>query len=246
KMHEGCSMIFLSIFFCSLLSSASFLEDTGREIASPVTTKAKYYLLGGSLLTVLLTLDAVEDSLGHDVQNDTVEDKPLGDLSTIGDWAGQLVPNVIYVGTMYGFYYFTENLNYRSKSIHMLKSTTYTVLTTTLLKALIREPRPAEGNKNVDSFPSGHTASAFAFAAVIGTEHEWYWGTAAYALATFVGFSRINDNAHRLHDVVGGAVIGLTYGLSLHYLYNDESSEIAKVYLSPLKDGLILGYRTEF
>lgn len=239
-------MIFLSLLFYSLIGEASFWKDTGREIASPVTTKAKYYLLGGTLLTAFLTIDAIEDGLGHDIQDETVEDKPLGSLSAVGDVAGQLVPNVLYIGTMYGFYYFTESLNYRSKSIHMLKSTTYTVLTTTLLKAIIHEPRPAVGNKNIDSFPSGHTASAFAFASVVGTEHEWYWGAAAYTLASFVALSRINDNAHRLHDVVGGAVIGLTYGLSLHYLYKDESSEIAKVYLSPLKDGLIVGYRTEF
>lgn len=239
-------MIFLSLLFSSLMSEASFWEDTGREMASPVTTKAKYYLLSGTLLTAFLTIDSIEDGLGHDVQNETVEDKPLGSFSPIGDVAGQLVPNAIYIGTMYGFYYFTDNLNYRSKSVHMLKSTTYTVLTTTLLKAIIREPRPAAGNNNRDSFPSGHTASAFAFASVVGTEHEWYWGTAAYTLAGFVAWSRINDNAHRLHDVVGGAVVGLTWGLSIHYLYKDESSEIAKVFLSPLKDGLILGYRTEF
>ena len=240
-------MIFLSLLFSSFLGEASFWEDTGREIASPVTTKAKYYLLGGSLLTVFLTIDATEDGpLGHGLQNETVEDKPLGSLSTVGNVAGQLVPNVLYIGTMYGFYYFTENLNYRSKSIHMLKSTTYTVLTTTILKAVVREPRPAAGNNNRDSFPSGHTASAFAFASVVGTEHEWYWGVAGYTLASLVGFSRINDNAHRLQDVAGGAVVGLTYGLSLHYLYKDESSEIAKMYLGPLKDGLIVGYRTEF
>jgi hypothetical protein len=223
---------------------ASFFEDVGKEIASPVTTKAKYYLLGGSLLTGLLTVDGIEDNLGHDVQKDTVEDKPLGKFSKLGDMAGQMIPNAIYVASMYGLYYYTEDLEYKSKSVHMFKSTAYTVLTTTLLKIVIREPRPDSNNR--ESFPSGHTASAFAFASVIGTEHEWYWGAAAYTMAGFVAWSRINDNAHRLHDVVGGAVIGLSYGLSIHYLYKDENSEIAKVYLAPLHDGLLVGYRTDF
>lgn len=237
-------MIFLFSFFTALTCQATMLEDFGRELASPVTTKAKYYLLGGSLLTVFLTIDSVEDGLGHDLQDETVEDKPLGSMSGLGDLAGQMIPNAIYVGAMYGLYYYTDRLEYRSKSIHMLKSTAYTALVTTVMKAIVREPRPDSDNR--DSFPSGHTASAFAFAAVVGTEHEWYWGAAAYTMASFVALSRINDNAHRLHDVVGGAVVGLSYGLSMHYLYKDEKSEIAKVYLAPQRDGFIVGYRTDF
>lgn len=228
------------------LCNAGFWTQTGKELTSPVTTDAKYYLLGGSLLTAVLTMDSVEDGLGHDMQDETVEDKPLGSMSAYGDLAGQMIPNAIYIVSMYGVYYFTDDDSAKSKSIHMLKSTIYTGLTTSILKAAIHEPRPEETNTHRDSFPSGHTASAFAFASVIGTEHEWYWGAAAYTMAGFVALSRINDNAHRLHDVVGGAVIGLTYGLSLHYLYKDEKSPIAKFYIAPLYDGLLVGYRTSF
>ncbi len=237
------------IYLLMLLTSfghAGFWTQTGKEIVSPVTTDAKYYLLSGSLLTAFLTIDSVEDGLGHDVQDETVENKPLGSMSTFGDLAGQMIPNAAYILSMYGVYYFTDDVSSKSKSIHMLKSTIYTGLTTSILKAAIREPRPEATNQHRDSFPSGHTASAFAFASVVGTEHEWYWGAAAYTLAGFVALSRINDNAHRLHDVVGGAVVGLSYGLSLHYLYKDEKSEIAKVYVAPLQDGVIVGYRTTF
>jgi hypothetical protein len=234
----------LFLLFFSFYSNASLIEDFGKELVSPVTTDAKYYLLGGSLLTAVLALDSVEDTLGHEIQDDTVEDKPLGSFSKLGDLAGQMIPNAMYVGALYGMYYFTDYVGYKDKSLHMLKSTAYTALTTTVLKKIVREPRPNSNNR--ESFPSGHTASAFAFASVIGTEHEWYWGAAAYTMAGFVALSRINDNAHRLHDVVGGAVIGLSYGLSLHYLYKDENSEIAKVYLAPYSNGLLVGYRTDF
>lgn len=237
-------MNFLLLFFASFSCEAGFWGDVGREFASPVTTNAKYYLLGGAALTGLTALDSVEDGLGHDIQDETVEDKPLGSFSNVGDLAGQMIPNAIYIASMYGMYYFSDNLSYRRKSIHMLKSTVYAGLTTTVLKAAIREPRPDSNGR--DSFPSGHTTSAFAFAAVVGTEHEWYWGVAAYSMAGLVAWSRINDNAHRLHDVLGGATIGLSYGLSLHYLYKDEKSEIAKMYLAPWSDGLIVGYRTDF
>ena len=67
------------------------------------------------------------------------------------------------------------------------------------------------------SFPSGHATTAFAFAGVIAAEHGWVYGTPAMLLAAFVGYSRINDNQHRTHDVIAGATIGLTsaYGIYL-------------------------------
>ncbi|MCC6138092.1 MAG: hypothetical protein IT287_05635, partial [Bdellovibrionaceae bacterium] len=135
-------MTTLLALLVSFSSNAGTLSDIGREIASPVTTEAKYYLLGGSLLTGILVIDGIEDSLGHDIQNDTVEDKPLGKFSQLGDFAGQMIPNAIYAATLYGLSNYYDNPDYHKKSIHMLKSTAYTALATTVIKAIAREPRP--------------------------------------------------------------------------------------------------------
>ncbi len=229
------------IFLTSINVQAGFWEDTWREIASPVTTPAKYYLLGGSALTGILVIDSVEDSLGHDIQNETVEDKPLGSFSPVGDIGGQMVPNALYIGGMYAMYYFTDEEIYKSRTLHMFKSTLYSAVSATIIKAIAREPRPDTDNR--DSFPSGHTTTAFAFAAVVGTEHEWYWGVPAYGLAGLVAWSRINDNKHRLHDVVGGAVLGLTYGLSLHYLYKKKDQNVT---LLPYGNGVAVQYTVDF
>lgn len=240
--------ISLSIALFLLLPSSShagFWGTAWEDFSSPVTTQARYYLLGGSALTAALTIDAFEDTVGHDVQNETTDNRPLGDASHFGDLAGQMIPNAIYAGTMYGFYYFNDDLVAHKKSLHMIKSTVYSGLVSNFLKKVIREPRPNNSTSR-ESFPSGHTTTAFAFASVIGTEHEWYWGVAAYTMATFVAYSRINDNAHRLHDVVGGAVLGLSYGLSIHYLYKDEKSEVAKISVMPFADGAMVGYQTTF
>lgn len=237
---------FFVVVLLSFQSSyAGFWGTAWKEFTSPVTTEAKYYLLGGSALTGLLVIDGVEDSLGTDVQDETVENKPLGSFSQAGDLAGQMIPNAIYIGVTYGIYLYSDEELQKKRSLHMLKSTLYSGLVANFLKKTVREPRPNSSNSR-ESFPSGHTTTAFAFASVIGTEHEWYWGVAAYTMASFVAYSRINDNDHRLHDVVGGAVLGLSYGLSLHYLYKDEKSEITKFFLNPFSDGLMLGYRTEF
>ncbi len=243
-MSERVELKLLILLFVtfSTHAQASLFSQLRQDLASPFTTEAKYYLLSGTALTLILTFDGVEDNLGHNIQNEAIDDKPLGRFSVWGDLAGQMLPNALYLSTLYGLYLFTDNLEHRKKSILMLKATAYTGLMTTIIKAIVREPRPNSNNR--DSFPSGHTASAFAFASVIGTQHEWYWGVAAYSMAGFVAMSRINDNAHRLHDVVGGATLGLAYGLGLSYLNVKKSSALQKVYLSPSEDGVFIGYRT--
>jgi membrane-associated phospholipid phosphatase len=61
------------------------------------------------------------------------------------------------------------------------------------------------------SFPSGHTASGFAFANAVGQTLP----TAAAPLrllASVVGYSRVHTGVHYAGDVVMGAVIGATIG----------------------------------
>ena len=112
---------------------------------------------------------------------------------------------------------------YLGRSVLMVKSTLYSVFLTSALKYTVREPRPSNGNER-NSFPSGHSTTAFAFASVVGAEHEWYWGALAYSLAGLVAFSRMNDNRHYIHDVVAGATIGMSYGLGLYFRKSNNSS----------------------
>jgi hypothetical protein len=59
------------------------------------------------------------------------------------------------------------------------------------------------------SFPSGHTASAFATATVLQRYYGWKVGIPAFALAGYVGGSRLSENRHYLSDVLFGASIGI-------------------------------------
>jgi membrane-associated phospholipid phosphatase len=57
------------------------------------------------------------------------------------------------------------------------------------------------------SFPSGHAASGFAFAAAVGRDQPWL-GLVLRFLAAAVAYSRVHTGVHYPGDVVAGAVIG--------------------------------------
>jgi membrane-associated phospholipid phosphatase len=72
------------------------------------------------------------------------------------------------------------------------------------------------------SFPSGHTTTAFAFASTVTRETQfwwphaaWYVGTVFYGGASLVGMSRIYNNQHWASDVMAGAAIGTIVGLKV-------------------------------
>ena len=62
------------------------------------------------------------------------------------------------------------------------------------------------------SFPSGHSAAAFAVATVFAqrySKHRWV-PFAAYGVAGLVGFSRMSSNSHFLSDVGFGSMLGFS------------------------------------
>jgi undecaprenyl-diphosphatase len=62
-----------------------------------------------------------------------------------------------------------------------------------------------------DSFPSGHTASAFAFATAAGQRIPALW-LPLRGLALLVGYSRIHTGVHYPGDVMAGAAVGSACG----------------------------------
>jgi len=72
------------------------------------------------------------------------------------------------------------------------------------------------------SFPSGHAASGFAFAAAIGRDQPWL-GLALRFLAAAVGYSRVHTGVHYPGDVVVGALIGEGTGQAVAGLMDRRS-----------------------
>lgn len=88
-------------------------------------------------------------------------------------------------------------------------------------KYSVRQLRPDNSTRN--SFPSGHTATAFAAATMLHKEYgessPWY-SIAGYTAAAATGISRILNNRHWISDVIAGAGIGII-SMELGYFIGD-------------------------
>ncbi|MGB5665564.1 MAG: phosphatase PAP2 family protein [Maribacter sp.] len=119
-----------------------------------------------------------------------------------------------------------------------------TLAVTYSLKYLTKKERPEERN-HFDSFPSGHTSSAFSGASFIQRRYGWKYGTPAYILATLVAVSRTEapDGYHDGWDILAGAAIGIssTYLFTKPYL-----KEHVDIGFSTRKNSYVLSFTYKF
>ncbi len=100
--------------------------------------------------------------------------------------------------------------NFKDRTI--ILGTAYLIMggTVNILKNTGNVERPDGSSKN--SFPSGHTATAFMGAEFLYQEYKdvsiWY-GAAGYLVATGTGIFRMYNNRHWLTDIAAGAGIGI-------------------------------------
>lgn len=219
----------------------AWYEQLGKDLAAPVLSPGRTYGLIGSGLT-LATLPLKNTHF----QASIAERKPLGSWSCVGYELGFWKINAAYIVSFLGYGLISGEPAAVSKSLLMLRASVYTALLTTGIKELALEERP-RNNGDMNSFPSGHASNVFAFAGTIYRNHGWAGGIPAFAMAGFVSFSRLNDNAHYLHDVIFGGTIGLSYamGLDTEWSSDDGSRSVAVIPLVR-SDSLGLGTFIEF
>ena len=92
--------------------------------------------------------------------------------------------------------------------------------TARIVKAVVDRGRPADLLDGIEvreratglGYLSGHTAVAFAVAAVLAPSLPRPWRPVVYLVAAVVGFARIHGGVHLPLDVVGGIGVGLLWG----------------------------------
>lgn len=120
------------------------------------------------------------------------------------DWI-QYIPAAGYLAL--GFYRDKRRIDFKERIV--VEATAYISMTAlvNIAKYSFKEKRPDSNARN--SFPSGHTATAFTGAELIRSEFGWGMGSVAYVISTGVAFLRLYNDRHWLNDVIAGAGIGI-------------------------------------
>ena len=140
--------------------------------------------------------------------------------------------------------------NIKDKTIILATSYVLMGLTVNAFKKTASVERP--DGRGLNSFPSGHTATAFMGAELMYQEYKdtsvWY-GISGFAVAAGTGAFRMYNNRHWLSDVVAGAGIGILSAKAGYWLYpytsklfTKKNPTNTKTAMIPFYDGKTAGF----
>jgi hypothetical protein len=165
---------------------------------------------------------------------------------TIDDFSQYVPAASVYALSAFGI---KGKNNFRDKTI--ILSTSYLIMGIAVnsLKKSVKVERPDGSGFN--SFPSGHTATAFMGAELLYQEYKdtsvWY-GISGYLVAAGTGAFRMYNNRHWLTDVAAGAGIGILSTKAAYWLYPSinklfkPKNKINKTSFMPYYDGKQAGF----
>lgn len=141
---------------------------------------------------------------------------------------GKMYYTMPLMGGLYLYGVFAKDSKSKRVSMDFVQATIYSSIIVTVIKHVAHRQRPYqtdplnpnlwdgpfEGGWSHTSFPSGHTITAFTFAAVVGGHYkETIWvPIIAYSLATLEGASRMYSQKHWSTDVLIGGALGYAIG----------------------------------
>ena len=218
---RNCKIIYLLIFASLHSFSQTATDSINTAIPAVETTQLKFATKQLIIPAVLMTYGIVAIESDYlklinvelrDELKETIDDKfTIDDFSQYAPMASVYILNNIGIEGK-------NNLKDRS----IILATLYALMagTTLGLKSVTHIDRP-DGSSN-NSFPSGHTATAFAGAEFLWQEYKdvniWY-GISGYVVAAGTGFFRIYNGRHWLSDVAMGAGIGILSTKAAYWMY---------------------------
>ena len=111
------------------------------------------------------------------------------------------------------------------------------IINNNIVKNIVQRPRPFVTFTDLQiiiptpsefSFPSGHTSSSFAAAAVFYRHLPKKIGLPSVILAGLIGFSRLYVGVHYPTDVIAGVLMGILLSYLAEYLVNLFSNKLKK------------------
>ena len=213
----------LFLFFFVVVSHAEEQEEGKKEIRQPaeLTIHAfpknlKHNFMGlfrrENMTPLLLGVDTTEAVYTFDdrVRNYFRTHDTFHQEAKIGSFIGNYYVIGGAIGGLFLAGNFSHNQHFHSLTYALAQGYIINNAWTNTIKFTIRRVRPDETNRR--SFLSGHASNAFMVAAILNHYYGYKAGIPAYAVAAFVGASRVEKNRHFMSDVVAGATLGYVIG----------------------------------
>jgi membrane-associated phospholipid phosphatase len=236
----GAMMRLVSILLLTvILARPCFGQPMDHDSSS--THSVTPYVLGGTvaLAAVCFANDQhISDGLFAWKQRHAF----LKDLSPIVTLGGEVVFAYGLFGGLGAYGYLTDDPGSIETAKIGVIAVTGTGIAAQVLKRLFGRERPSGASRAggkwhgpalstpFDSFPSGHSTTAFTVATVLTDMNEdkpWI-GYVVYPLAGAVAVSRITERKHWASDIIVGALLG-TYGTKV-IMYTIRSSSMISVF----------------
>lgn len=207
----------------SLVSSAQSVDATTPVDSLEVKNKTQIQFKAKQLIIPAVLIGYGIIGIGNDQLesfNDQIKEEVKENIDkkfSIDDFSQYLPVASVYGLSAIGV---KGKNNLRDKTIIVATSYLIMGIAVNSLKRTLKVERPDGSGFN--SFPSGHTATAFMGAELVYQEYKdisiWY-GISGYLVATGTGAFRLYNNRHWLTDVVAGAGIGILSAKAAYWLY---------------------------
>ena len=200
------NFIFLLVLFFNTAQAEEWLTPEFKEknitnVADKITdrTSTSLWLAGAASSLYYQNYDT-------EFRNDWKDHQQMS--VAVADTGNILGSGIATVGIIAGQYFWDKQKeNWQSHA----RALAWETAVVTVMKYSFGKQRPGDKNAYV-SFPSGHTATAFATATSLTYAYGWKAGLISYPLAVLVGASRMADDMHWISDVVAGAFVGVIIG----------------------------------
>ena len=144
-----------------------------------------------------------DDDLADEIETNVTLNKAMSPGATYGAFSVQA-----FIGAgLYAGGWFANKERLARSGADIMRAQILSQLYVQAIKYSVQRERPDASNDQ--SFPSGHSASAFATASVLQRHYGWKVGVPAMVLAGYVATSRVHDNRHYLSDVIFGSAMGI-------------------------------------
>lgn len=166
---------------------------------------------------ILLTAGGVSLAVRETIDDDVADNamRHRNRWGTLQNWVGAVgnpAHHLAAAGAFYVLSLHTEDDKFYDFSKTLSRVVIINGLSVITLKGIADTETP---NGVQYGWPSGHTSSSFAVAAVVDEYYGHKLGIPAYVLAGLVGWGRIDDTNHDLSDVVFGAAMGFVIGRTI-------------------------------